>query len=136
MSHSNSKKKKISVICPVFNEENTISLYYERFQKAVSCLQDRYHVELIFINNYSEVFSHVGVIQRSAIHIVCEIRQLELNRSLDEIRESLHDITSYLRWNSPTCVASVVVVLLYEYWSIDLFPYIYLILHASIYTVD
>ena len=54
MSHSNLKKKKISVVCPVFNEENTISLYYERFQKAMSCLQDRYHVELIFINNCSE----------------------------------------------------------------------------------
>ncbi|MBT4258400.1 MAG: glycosyltransferase family 2 protein [Nitrospina sp.] len=54
MSHSNSKKKKISVICPVFNEENTISLYYERFQKAISCLKDRYHVELIFVNNCSE----------------------------------------------------------------------------------
>ena len=54
MSLSNLKKKKISVICPVFNEENTISLYYERFQKATSCLKDRYHVELIFINNCSE----------------------------------------------------------------------------------
>ena len=54
MSHSNSKKKKISVICPVFNEENTIPLYYERFQKAMSCLQDRYQIELIFINNCSE----------------------------------------------------------------------------------
>jgi polyisoprenyl-phosphate glycosyltransferase len=46
--------KKISVICPVFNEESTISLYYERFQKAISCLQDRYLIELIFINNCSE----------------------------------------------------------------------------------
>ena len=54
MSLSNLKKKKISVICPVFNEENTISLYYERFQKAMSCLEDRYEIELIFINNCSE----------------------------------------------------------------------------------
>ncbi len=54
MSHSNLKKKKISVVCPVFNEENTISLYYERFQKAMSCLQDRYQIELIFVNNCSE----------------------------------------------------------------------------------
>ena len=54
MSHSNAKKKKISVICPVFNEGNTISLYYERFQKALSCLKDHYQIELIFINNCSE----------------------------------------------------------------------------------
>ena len=54
MSHSNAKKKKISVICPVFNEENTITLYYDRFQKAISCLQDRYLIELIFVNNCSK----------------------------------------------------------------------------------
>jgi glycosyltransferase involved in cell wall biosynthesis len=54
MSISNVKKKKISVICPVFNEENTITLYYDRFQKAMACLKDRYQIELIFINNCSE----------------------------------------------------------------------------------
>ena len=54
MSFSNSEKKKISIICPVFNEEKIISLYYERFQKAISCLQDRYLIELIFVNNCSE----------------------------------------------------------------------------------
>ena len=54
MSSPNIKKKKISVVCPVFNEERTIDLYYERFQKAISCLQDRYLIELIFINNCSE----------------------------------------------------------------------------------
>ncbi|HIB43357.1 MAG TPA: glycosyltransferase [Nitrospina sp.] len=54
MSFPNSEKKKISIICPVFNEEKIIPLYYERFQKATSCLQDRYLIELIFINNCSE----------------------------------------------------------------------------------
>ena len=50
---SNSEKQKISIICPVFNEEKVVPLYYERLQKAISCLQDRYFVELIFINNCS-----------------------------------------------------------------------------------
>ena len=54
MSSPNIKKKKISVVCPVFNEGDIISLYYERFQKAMSCLQDRYQIELIFVNNCSE----------------------------------------------------------------------------------
>ena len=54
MSSPDVKKKKISVVCPVFNEERTIDLYYERFQKATSCLQDRYLIELIFVNNCSE----------------------------------------------------------------------------------
>ena len=54
MSIPNVKKKKISVICPVFNEENTITLYYDRFQKAMACLKERYQIELIFVNNCSE----------------------------------------------------------------------------------
>ena len=42
MKKSNSEKQKISVICPVFNEEETIPLYYERFQKGLACLNDGY----------------------------------------------------------------------------------------------
>ena len=50
MNKSNSEKHKISVVCPVFNEEETIPLYYERFQKALACLNDRYSIELTFLN--------------------------------------------------------------------------------------
>ena len=53
MNNFNSGKKKISVVCPVFNEGATIKLYYERFQKATACLRNRYQIELIFINNCS-----------------------------------------------------------------------------------
>ena len=53
MNKSSSEKHKISVVCPVFNEEETIPLYYERFQKALACLNDRYSIELTFINNCS-----------------------------------------------------------------------------------
>ena len=53
MNKSNSEKHKISVVCPVFNEEETIPLYYERFQKALACLNDRYSIELTFLNNCS-----------------------------------------------------------------------------------
>jgi polyisoprenyl-phosphate glycosyltransferase len=53
MNKPSSEKQKISVICPVYNEEETIPLYYERFQKAISCLRDRYLIELTFLNNCS-----------------------------------------------------------------------------------
>ena len=53
MNKSSSEKKKISIICPVFNEEETIPLYYKRFKKALACLDERYEVELTFINNCS-----------------------------------------------------------------------------------
>jgi polyisoprenyl-phosphate glycosyltransferase len=53
MDEPSSKKKKISIICPVYNEEETIPLYYERFQKSIACLLDRYVIELTFVNNCS-----------------------------------------------------------------------------------
>jgi polyisoprenyl-phosphate glycosyltransferase len=53
MNEPGSKKQKISVICPVFNEEETIPLYYDRFQKAIACLLDRYEIEITFVNNCS-----------------------------------------------------------------------------------
>ena len=53
MNKLTSEKKKISVVCPVYNEGEAINLYYERFQKATACLGDRYRIELTFINNCS-----------------------------------------------------------------------------------
>ena len=53
MNEPNSEKKKISIICPVYNEETTIPLYYDRFQKAIACLLDRYEIEITFVNNCS-----------------------------------------------------------------------------------
>ncbi len=53
MNKASTEKQKISIVCPVYNEEETIPLYYERFQKAVACLRDRYLIELTFINNCS-----------------------------------------------------------------------------------
>jgi glycosyltransferase involved in cell wall biosynthesis len=46
--------KLISVICPVFNEEESIPLFYSNLQLAIAGLRDRYDFELIFTNNRSK----------------------------------------------------------------------------------
>jgi dolichol-phosphate mannosyltransferase len=46
-------KKLISLICPVFNEEETIPIFYKRILAVVKPLQVRYDFELIFTNNCS-----------------------------------------------------------------------------------
>ncbi len=56
LPHSNSPdtlRKRVTVICPVFNEERAIPVFYERFSKAVAPLRDRYDIELVFTNNRS-----------------------------------------------------------------------------------
>jgi len=47
------KQKLISIICPVYNEEDTIPIFYKRLLAVVKPLQVRYDFELIFTNNCS-----------------------------------------------------------------------------------
>lgn len=44
---------RISIICPVYNEEQAIPIFYERLIRAISPLSERYYFELIFTNNRS-----------------------------------------------------------------------------------
>ncbi|MBI1796647.1 MAG: glycosyltransferase family 2 protein [Candidatus Eisenbacteria bacterium] len=43
----------ISVLCPVFNEEPTVPLFYERLNAALAPLADRYDFEILFSDNRS-----------------------------------------------------------------------------------
>ena len=71
MNKLTSEKKKISVVCPVYNEGEAINLYYERFQKATACLGDHYQIELTFINNCStdNTLNEIKKIQSDQISI-------------------------------------------------------------------
>lgn len=43
----------LTVVCPVFNEEQTVPLFYERFTKAIDALAGKVDVEILFVNNRS-----------------------------------------------------------------------------------
>lgn len=47
------RKPVVSIICPVYNEEQAIPLFHERLTSAVSPLSEQYEFELIFTNNRS-----------------------------------------------------------------------------------
>ncbi len=47
------QRKRVSIVCPVFNEEESVPLFYERLQKAIAPLQAEIDFELIFTNNRS-----------------------------------------------------------------------------------
>lgn len=47
------KRKSISIVCPVFNEEQSIPMFYNCLQSVLLPLKDRYDFELIFTNNRS-----------------------------------------------------------------------------------
>lgn len=46
-------KKRLSVICPVHNEERCIELFYRRLVATMATIEDRYDFELVFMNNRS-----------------------------------------------------------------------------------
>lgn len=47
-------KKLVSIITPVFNEEINIPIYFERMNKVLSGLEDRYDFEFVITDNCSE----------------------------------------------------------------------------------
>jgi dolichol-phosphate mannosyltransferase len=48
-----SRRTLISILCPVFNEEPTVPLFYERLNAALAPLADRYDFEILFSDNRS-----------------------------------------------------------------------------------
>jgi len=46
--------KRITIICPVYNEEEVIPIFYQRLVKSLTSFRSRYQFELLFTNNRSE----------------------------------------------------------------------------------
>lgn len=47
------QKKKISIVCPVYNEEEAIPLFYNRLKAVIQEMHQKYDFEVIFTNNAS-----------------------------------------------------------------------------------
>ncbi len=47
------RRQHLTVICPVFNEENTVPLFFARMLPVIESLSSRYKVDLLFLNNAS-----------------------------------------------------------------------------------
>ncbi|WP_394833817.1 glycosyltransferase family 2 protein [Pendulispora rubella] len=43
----------MTIVCPVFNEETTVPLFYDRLSAAIALMSDRVRFELLFVNNRS-----------------------------------------------------------------------------------
>lgn len=47
------ERQLISIICPVYNEQENILIFYERLTKVIRTFENRFDFELIFTNNRS-----------------------------------------------------------------------------------
>ena len=48
------KMKKISIIIPAYNEEESLPFLIERINKLMNSLEDKYDFEILFINDGSK----------------------------------------------------------------------------------
>jgi glycosyltransferase involved in cell wall biosynthesis len=48
------RRPLVTVVCPVFNEERTVPLFYERFAKAIAEISTKVDFQLLFVNNRSK----------------------------------------------------------------------------------
>ena len=46
-------RKLVTIVCPVFNEELAVPLFYDRLVKALVAVEDRVRFEILFVNNRS-----------------------------------------------------------------------------------
>ncbi len=46
-------RKLVSIVCPVFNEEKAVPLFYSRLTKVLAELEDKVRFEILFVNNRS-----------------------------------------------------------------------------------
>lgn len=73
------QRKLISIICPVFNEEQTIPLFYERVERVLAPLRERFDFEILFTNNGST--DRTLPILRSLRERDAEVQVLTLSRN-------------------------------------------------------
>jgi glycosyltransferase involved in cell wall biosynthesis len=78
---------KLSIICPVFNEEQVIPLFFDRIRPVIQTLAGRYAVDLVFLNNASSDGSLAEISKLreryAPTYVVTMSRNVGYQRSLD-----------------------------------------------------
>lgn len=46
-------RKLVTIVCPVFNEEKAVPLFYDRLVKALASVEEKVRFEILFVNNRS-----------------------------------------------------------------------------------
>src|SRR5260221_13212666 len=69
----------VSVMCPVFNEEDCVPIFFSRLKHVVQPLEARYRFELIFTNNGSSDDSLARILEIREKHPWVQLITLSRN---------------------------------------------------------
>jgi dolichol-phosphate mannosyltransferase len=96
-----SVRQHLTILCPVFNEEAVVPLFFERMKPVMDALAERYEVNLTFINNASTDGTLDAIERLRAVHPHVFVLSLSTNvgyqRSLESgLRTSKGDLFAFI----------------------------------------
>lgn len=97
----NSENNLITIICPVFNEEKVVPLFFERVLPVIMELSSRYQVELLFLNNAStdSTYQVIETLRRkhAFIYVITLSVNVGYQRSLEcGLRNAQGDVLTFV----------------------------------------
>ncbi|WP_027582470.1 glycosyltransferase family 2 protein [Bradyrhizobium sp. Ai1a-2] len=94
-------RPRLTIICPVYNEEKTVPLFFARALPVIQQLSANYHVELLFLNNASKDGTYSEICKLRAQYDFVYVITLSVNvgyqRSLEcGLRNAQGDIIMFI----------------------------------------
>lgn len=92
---------KLTIICPVYNEEKVIYLFFDRVKQVISELSARYQIDLVFLNNASTdgTYDLLNELRQSHgfVYVITLSRNVGYQRSLEcGLNNVLGDIFAFI----------------------------------------
>lgn len=92
---------QLTIICPVFNEEKVVPLFFERTLKVINELSSSYRVDLLFVNNAStdDTYSEIEKLRMkfSFVYVITLSSNVGYQRSLEcGLRNNHGDIMIFI----------------------------------------
>jgi glycosyltransferase involved in cell wall biosynthesis len=91
----------LTILCPIYNEERVVPLFFTRMRPVIEALAARYLVDLVFLNNASTDSTLDQVLKLREVwprvYVITMSRNVGYQRSLDYgLRNSLGDIYAFI----------------------------------------
>lgn len=101
MNAENKTLPRLTIICPVYNEEKVVSLFFERALQVIKQLSARYQVDLLFLNNASTDGTYQSIEKLRQEHAFVYVITLSSNvgyqRSLEcGLRNAKGDVITFI----------------------------------------
>jgi len=78
---------KLCILCPIYNEETVVPLFFERMLPVIEILAKRYSVDLVFLNNASTDATMNEVMKLrdrwASVYVITMSRNVGYQRSID-----------------------------------------------------